>query len=108
VTNEKGERIELGNATLQLLHSPKRSVRRTAFHQYYQQFAAHENTLAATLSGSILTDVYYAKARGLRERAGGRAVSRQRAGQRLRQPDRRRPQATCRPSTATTICAAAR
>jgi oligoendopeptidase F len=65
VTNEKGERIELGNATLiQLLHSPKRSVRRTAFRQYYQQFQAHENTLAATLSGSILTDVYYAKARG--------------------------------------------
>jgi oligoendopeptidase F len=65
VTNEKGERIELGNATLiQLLHSPKRSVRRTAFRQYYQQFQAHENTLAATLSGSVLTDVYYAKARG--------------------------------------------
>ena len=65
VTNEKGERIELGNSTLmQLLHSPKRSVRRTAFRQYYQQFQAHENTLAATLSGSILTDVYYAKARG--------------------------------------------
>jgi oligoendopeptidase F len=65
VTNEKGERIELGNATLiQLLHSPKRSVRRTAFRQYYQQFQGHENTLAATLSGSILTDVYYAKARG--------------------------------------------
>jgi oligoendopeptidase F len=65
VTDEKGERIELGNATLiQLLHSPKRSVRRTAFRQYYQQFQAHENTLAATLSGSILTDVYYAKARG--------------------------------------------
>jgi oligoendopeptidase F len=49
---------------MQLLHSPKRSVRRTAFRQYYQQFQAHENTLAATLSGSILTDVYYAKARG--------------------------------------------
>lgn len=64
VTNEKGERIELGNATLsQLLQSPKRSVRRTAFQQYYQQFQAHENTLAATLAGSIHTDVYYARAR---------------------------------------------
>ncbi len=65
VTNEKGERVELSNSTfLQLLHSPKRSVRRTAFRQYYEQFQGHENTLAATLSGSILTDIYYAKARG--------------------------------------------
>ena len=65
VTNERGEQIELGNATfLQLLQSPQRSVRRAAFHQYYQQFQAHENTLAATLSGSIQTDVYYARARG--------------------------------------------
>lgn len=65
VTNERGEQIELGNATfLQLLQSPQRSVRRAAFHQYYQQFQAHENTLAATLSGSIQTDAYYARARG--------------------------------------------
>lgn len=65
VVNEKGERVELGNATLmQLLTSPKRSVRRRAFHQYYEQFTAHENTLDATLSGSIQKDVYYARARG--------------------------------------------
>ncbi|TVS20250.1 MAG: oligoendopeptidase F [Planctomycetaceae bacterium] len=65
VTDDQGERIELSNATFhQLLLSPKRSVRRTAFRQYYEQFQAHQNTLAATLSGSILTDVYYAKARG--------------------------------------------
>ena len=64
VNNEKGERIELSNATfLSLLMSPKRSVRRAAFAQYYQQFQAHENTLAATLSGSIQKDVYYARAR---------------------------------------------
>jgi oligoendopeptidase F len=64
VTNEHGEKIELSNATFsQLLHSPKRTVRREAFHQYYAQFSAHENTLAATLHGSILKDVYYARAR---------------------------------------------
>jgi oligoendopeptidase F len=64
VTNEQGERVELGNATfMQLLMSPKREVRRTAFHQYYGQFQSHENTLAATLNGSIQTDVYYARAR---------------------------------------------
>ncbi|MCU0710399.1 MAG: oligoendopeptidase F family protein [Pirellula sp.] len=38
-------------------------VRRNAFHQYYAEFCAHENTLAATLAGSIHTDVYYARAR---------------------------------------------
>lgn len=64
VTNEEGEQVELGNATfMQLLISPKRSVRRNAFQQYYAQFAAHENTLAATLGGSILKDVYHSRVR---------------------------------------------
>ena len=67
VENEKEEQVELSNATFsQLLISPEREVRRKAFHQYYDQFAAHENTLAATLAGSIHTDVYYAKARRYR------------------------------------------
>ncbi len=64
VANEKGERVELSNATLhELLISPKRSVRRNAFHRYYVQFKDHENTLAATLCGSIQADTYYARAR---------------------------------------------
>jgi oligoendopeptidase F len=65
VRNERGELIELTHATFSTcLHSPDREVRRSAFHQYYRQFAGHENTLAATLHGSIQKDVYYAKARG--------------------------------------------
>jgi oligoendopeptidase F len=65
IRNEKKETIELSHATFSaLLHSPGRSVRRKAFDQYYRQFQLHENTLAATLAGSIQTDVYYAKARG--------------------------------------------
>ncbi|MBP87306.1 MAG: oligoendopeptidase F [Planctomycetaceae bacterium] len=65
VKDEHGEQIELSNSTVsQLFISPKRSVRKAAFHQYYEQFTAHENTLAATLSGSIQKDVYYARARG--------------------------------------------
>ncbi len=65
VENEQSEQIELSNATfIQLLNSPDRSVRRKAFHQYYDQFVAHENTLAATLQGSILKDDYHARARG--------------------------------------------
>ncbi|MCX7427554.1 MAG: oligoendopeptidase F [Planctomycetia bacterium] len=64
VTNEKGERIELTHASFStLLHSPKRSVRREAFEKHYAQYAAHENTLAATLAGSVQRDVYYARAR---------------------------------------------
>jgi oligoendopeptidase F len=65
VKNEKGQLVELSNATFsKLLVSPARPVRKAAFHQYYEQFKAHENTLAATLAGSIHKDAYYAKVRG--------------------------------------------
>lgn len=64
VKNEDGDEVELTNSTFsQFLISPDRGVRSTAFHQYYEQFAAHENTLAATLAGSIHGDVYHARAR---------------------------------------------
>ena len=64
VTNEKGAEQELTNASLSsFLLSPGRDVRKTAFKQYYSQFAAHENTLASTLAGSIHGEVYYARAR---------------------------------------------
>ncbi|MDG2381700.1 MAG: oligoendopeptidase F [Pirellulaceae bacterium] len=65
VKNEKGEQVELSNATFgQLLVSPSRKVRKEAFTTYYKQFEAHQNTIAATLNGSIQKDVYYARARG--------------------------------------------
>ncbi|HVX15217.1 MAG TPA: oligoendopeptidase F [Pirellulales bacterium] len=64
VENERGEKVELSHASFSaLLHSPNRAVRQRAFEQYYGQFAAHENTLAATLQGSIQRDVFYARAR---------------------------------------------
>ncbi len=64
VNNEKGERVELTQSTFQqFLISPDREVRKTAFHQFYDEFADHENVLAATLTGSIQKDVYYARAR---------------------------------------------
>ena len=64
VTNEKGEEVELSNSTFsELLYSPKRTVRKNAFKMYYAQFQGHENTLAATLNGSIQSDVYYARVR---------------------------------------------
>ena len=65
IKNENGESIELSHSSFStLLHAPKRAVRRAAFEQYYEVYAAHENALAATLSGSVQRDVYYAKARG--------------------------------------------
>ncbi len=64
VKNEKGELVELSHASFStLLHSPKRSVRKTAFHKCYEQYAAHQHTLSATLGGSIQRDIYYARAR---------------------------------------------
>ncbi len=64
VKDEQGEWIELSHATFgTLLHSPKRSVRRTAFEKFYEVIQAHENTFAATLNGAIQRDIYYARAR---------------------------------------------
>ena len=67
VKTETGEQVELSNATFgKLLVSPARAVRKNAFHQYYTQFSGHENTLAATLNGSIQKDAYYSKVRGFK------------------------------------------
>lgn len=64
IKTDRGVEVDLTNASFSsFLISPDRDVRRNAFHQYYSQFVAHENTLAATLAGSIQTDVYYARAR---------------------------------------------
>jgi oligoendopeptidase F len=62
--NEKGQLVELTHSSYgALLHSPQRAVRKSAFHQYYQQYEAHANSLAAMLDGTIQRDIYYAKAR---------------------------------------------
>jgi len=64
VENERGEKIELTQSSFRgLLESPKRSVRKAAFDKFYGVYAAHENTLAATLSSSVLQDVYHARVR---------------------------------------------
>jgi len=63
--DKDGNEVELSPSTFsEFLVSSDREVRKKAFHQFYEQFTAHENTLAATLAGSIQKDVYYAKARG--------------------------------------------
>jgi oligoendopeptidase F len=64
ITTGAGEQVELSNATfVTLLHDTVPAVRKVVFHQYYGQYEAHANTLAATLSGSNERDVYAAKVR---------------------------------------------
>ncbi|OUT68067.1 MAG: oligoendopeptidase F [Planctomycetaceae bacterium TMED10] len=65
VTNEKGEKVELGHGNLgAFMESSKRSVRRKAYESYYDTFSQYEHTLASTLAGSIKTNVYKARVRG--------------------------------------------
>lgn len=64
IEDENGQSVELSNSNFsQFLICPKREVRKAAFEQYYEQYQAHENTLSASLAGSIHGDVYYARAR---------------------------------------------
>ncbi|MDQ1257433.1 MAG: oligoendopeptidase, partial [Candidatus Hydrogenedentes bacterium] len=64
VTNERGEKVELSQGSFRvLLESPKRAVRKNAFDRFYKVYADHANAMAATLSSSVLQDVYQARAR---------------------------------------------
>src|SRR4029079_13027222 len=45
------------------LRSPKREVRKEAFHVYYEQFEKHKHTLAASYNAAVQRDVFYSKAR---------------------------------------------
>jgi len=64
VTTGSGQRVELSNANYTtLLHDTSPAVRRTTFHQFYAQYEAHANTLAAALSGSNERDVFAARVR---------------------------------------------
>ena len=65
IKNEDGDTVELSHGSFStMLHSPKRAVRKKAFHQYYKEFDEHRNTIAAALEGSIQGDVFNARARG--------------------------------------------
>jgi oligoendopeptidase F len=76
VKNEKGEKVELGHSSFSaLLHSPSRAVRKDAFHQYYTQYDAHKNSIAAALNGSVQRDVYYARARNYKSALEGALFS---------------------------------
>ncbi len=64
VVDEHGTRVELTQSSFRaLLESPKRTVRKEAFHKYYAVVEGHGNTLAAALCGSVHQDIYHARAR---------------------------------------------
>ncbi len=64
VTNEKGVQVELTQSSFRtLLESPKRAVRKQAYAQFYKGYEDHANTLAASLSASVLQDVYHTRVR---------------------------------------------
>ncbi len=64
VKNEDGVQVELTQSSFRnLLESPKRAVRKDAFTKFYTGYADHANTIAATLSASVLQDVYHARVR---------------------------------------------
>ncbi len=64
VKNEEGVQVELTQSSFRnLLESPKRAVRKDAFVKFYTGYADHANTIAATLSASVLQDVYHARVR---------------------------------------------
>jgi oligoendopeptidase F len=64
IKDERGIGVELGHSSFaKFLQSPKRSVRKEAFHAYYVEFEKHKHTLAASYNASVQRDVFYSKAR---------------------------------------------
>lgn len=64
IKDENGKLIELGHSSFAVfLRSPKRAVRKEAFHTYYKQFDEHKNTIAAAYNAATQRDAYYAKVR---------------------------------------------
>ncbi len=64
VKDETGQAVELSQGSFRVfLESRKRSVRKAAFTRFYEVYEGHKNTLAASLSSSVLQDVYAARVR---------------------------------------------
>ena len=62
--DENGQEIELSHGNFStFLIKPDRDVRQKAFFQYYQAYANHQHTLAATLSHSAKKDLFYCRVR---------------------------------------------
>lgn len=65
ITDEAGETVRLAQGNLQrFLDSRDRRVRQEAWETSADAYLAFRNTFAATLSGAVKKDVFYARARG--------------------------------------------
>ncbi len=64
ITDEKGDEVELTKGRYgRLMESSDRRVRKEAFEGLYGSYTKMRNTLASTLSSSVKTDIFYARAR---------------------------------------------
>ncbi|MGE5619714.1 MAG: oligoendopeptidase F [Sphingomonadaceae bacterium] len=64
IQDEQGRPIELSQARYsQLRESPDRRVRKDAFEAIHRTFNSFRNTLAASLAGSVRSDIFYARSR---------------------------------------------
>jgi len=65
VKDDKGKVVDItqGNFDTQLMHHPNRETRKAAYNIYMDQYVGHKNTLAANLSTSIKSNVFYMRAR---------------------------------------------
>jgi oligoendopeptidase F len=62
--NHAGESHPVAQGTITtLLNNPDREIRRTAWESYANGYLAFKNTFAATLTGAIKREVFYARAR---------------------------------------------
>ena len=63
VPDGKGEMVELSHGNyIPLMESGDREVRRAAFTALYETYGKYKNTIAASLSGSVKKDIFYARA----------------------------------------------
>ena len=64
IRDQKGEERELSQSSYSsFLVKRDPAIRKTAFHQFYREFADHRYTLAATLGNSVRAGVFRARAR---------------------------------------------
>jgi oligoendopeptidase F len=64
IKDESGDEVELTKGRyIQFLESPDRSVRENAFATMHGEYSKWRNTLAATLSGAVKTNVFSARVR---------------------------------------------
>src|SRR5215212_5842512 len=65
ITDESGQTVRLAQGNLnRFLDSANRRVRQETWEQSADAYLAFRNTFAATLSGAVKRDVFYARARG--------------------------------------------